>query len=87
MAKNIGENDMKEENVLDLSIVPAVVTFKNAAKEDGGYRRIISISGQNQQLPIEAGQTIKLKAESSSELIGYLSQEDETLDVSFDKAE
>ncbi len=75
--------DELKENELDLSTIPAVVTFKNADKEHGGHRRILSISGINQQLPIEPGQTIKLRAESSSELIGYLSQEDETLAVTF----
>lgn len=65
---------------LDLSKVPAVVEFHNK----GTKRRLISISGINQSMPIEAGQKIKLRAETSSELIGYLSQEDETMDVVFD---
>lgn len=75
----IGKNDMTD-NVLDLSGIPAIVTIKNT-----GDRRMVSISGISQRLPIEKGQTIKLLAETSSELIGYLSQETDTLDVSFVK--
>lgn len=68
------------ENVLDLSALPAVVTIVNSGK-----RAMVSISGINQKLPIENGQTVKLRAETSSELIGYLSQETDTLTVTFAK--
>ncbi|MCM1323031.1 MAG: hypothetical protein NC218_02495 [Acetobacter sp.] len=79
MAKTkMGGDDFQKEE-LDLSTIPAIVTFVN----NGKVRKTISISGQNQSLPIEAGQTIKLLADSTSELIGYLSQENEELEVTF----
>lgn len=55
---------------IDLSVIPGVVTIANT-----GRRRLdVNISGMNQEFPLEAGDTLKMWATSSSELIGYLSQ-------------
>ena len=45
---------------------------------------MVSISGINQKLPLEDKQTVKLLAESSSELVGYLSQERDGVEVTFE---
>lgn len=62
---------------LDLSQVPGVVSITN----NGTKPVNINISGMNQQFPIDPGMTVKLLAETSSELLGYLSQETDTLVV------
>lgn len=75
----IGVGDF-EGDTLDLSKIPAVVTIKNTT----GRRIMVSISGINQKLPLEDKQTVKLLAESSSELVGYLSQERDGVEVTFE---
>lgn len=52
-----------------------VVTLKNV----GTKRRVVSISGSNQQFPLEPDQEVKVRAFTTSELVGYLSQEDGSL--------
>lgn len=56
--------------MIDISNVPGVVTIENTGKKDVK----INISGYNQSFTLPAGETVKLKAENSSELVGYLSQ-------------
>lgn len=68
---------------LDLSNVPGVVEIKNNGKK----RRMLNISGMNQSFPIEPNQTIKIMANTSSELLGYLSQEDEDIEVKLPEGE
>ena len=65
--------------ILDISAVPGVVTISN----NGTKRAKISLSGYNQSLPLEAGQKVKIKVKTSSELIGFLSQETEDITVEF----
>lgn len=64
-------------NTIDLSKVPGKVTIMNV----GTKSRVVNISGYNQQHIIAPGDGVALRAESSSELIGYLSQADDTLTV------
>lgn len=59
---------------IDLSAVPGVVTITNEGKRPIS----VVISGMNQKFPLAVGDTVKLLASSSSELIGYLSQRTET---------
>ena len=56
--------------MIDLSNVPGAVTIENSGEKDVK----INISGYNQSFTLPAGETVKLKAETSSELVGYLSQ-------------
>lgn len=64
-------------NSIDLSKVPGKVIIMNT----GNKTRTVNISGYNQHYEVLAGDGIALRAESSSELIGYLSQADDTLTV------
>lgn len=63
--------------VLDLSKVPGELKIKN----NGTKRRVISISGSNQQFPLEPEQEITVYVATTSDIIGYLSQEDDDLEV------
>lgn len=56
--------------MIDLSNVPGVVTIQNLSANDVK----LNISGYNQSFTLPAGETVKLKAETSSELVGFLSQ-------------
>lgn len=56
--------------MIDLSNVPGVVTIQNSGSKDAK----LNISGYNQSFTLPAGETVKLKAETSSELVGFLSQ-------------
>lgn len=56
--------------MIDLSNVPGVVTIENVGSNDVK----LNISGYNQSFTLPAGETVKLKAETSSELVGFLSQ-------------
>ena len=58
---------------LDLSALPAKVTITN---NDTKARRV-AISGTNQAFIIEPGNSVSVRAELSTELIGYLSQDDD----------
>lgn len=69
-------------NSLDLSNVPGIVTITN----NGTKTVNISISGMNQQFPLAPDTEVKLKAETSSELLGYLSQETEDIVVELPEA-
>lgn len=62
---------------LDLSQVPGVIEVTNNGKKAVN----VGISGINQQFPLAPGVTVKLKVESTSELLGYLSQETDALVV------
>lgn len=64
-------------NTIDLSKVPGKVVIMNT----GNKTRTVNISGYNQNREVLAGDGIALRAETSSELIGYLSQADDTLTV------
>lgn len=68
---------------IDLSKVPGVVTIKNNGSKDVK----INISGYNQSFTLPAGDSVKLKANTSSELVGFLSQETESIDVTLPEAE
>ena len=57
---------------LDLSALPAKVTITN---NDTKPRRV-AISGTNQAFIVEPGNSVSVRAELSTELIGYLSQDD-----------
>ena len=72
MAAIISVNEQGEKTI-DISKVPGVVVIKN----EGVSAQQINISGMSQSLPIEPGDTVKIKVETSAELIGYLSQETE----------
>lgn len=71
---------MNDINISVDGVNGSVVTLSNT----GTHRRMISISGYNQQFPIEPAQVIKVRAFTSSEIIGYLSQEDDELSVSWE---
>lgn len=64
-------------NILDLSQVPGNVEITN----NGEKAVKINVSGYNQSMPIEPGQTIIFKAQTSSELVGFLSQETDFISV------
>ena len=68
---------------IDLSKVPGVVVIKNNGDKDVK----INISGYNQSFTLPAGDEVKLKANTSSELVGFLSQETEYIDVTLPEAE
>lgn len=75
------EFDMTKSE-LDLSQVPGELKIKN----NGLKRRMISISGSNQQFPLEPEQEITVYVATTSEIIGYLSQEDDDLEVTLPTA-
>ena len=58
---------------LDLSALPAKVTLTNNDTKP----RKVTISGTNQAFIIEPGNSVSVRAELSTELIGYLSQDDD----------
>lgn len=64
---------MKIEN---LETLPINVTITNT-----GITRSVNISGVNQHLNLKHGDTVILRANTVSELIGYLSQANEELIV------
>jgi hypothetical protein len=65
---------------IDLSLVPAKVTITNST----GKKIKVNCSGFCQSVPVENNQAVIFKAESSSELIGFLSQEAEGLAVEYE---
>lgn len=68
----------------DLNIAVAAEGTVVSLTNTGTKRRMISISGGNQQFPIEPNQEIKVRVFTTSEIIGYLSQEDDTLSVTWE---
>lgn len=68
--------------MIDISNVPGVVTIVNNGTKDAK----IGISGDNQSFLLPAGKTVKLMAQSSSELVGYLSQQTDEIVVTLPKA-
>lgn len=68
--------------MIDLSNVPGVVTIKNNGTKDAK----LNISGYNQSFTLPAGQEVKLKAQTSSELVGFLSQETDDVQVTLPAA-
>lgn len=69
-------------NSMDLSKIPGKVIIMNS----GTVGRAVNISGYNQHYVLPAGEGVALRAETSSELIGYLSQADDTLTVTLPEA-
>lgn len=65
---------------IDLSIVPAKVTITNST----GKKIKVSCSGFSQSVPVEDQQSIAFKAETSSELIGFLSQQTDGVEVQYE---
>ena len=63
--------------MIDLSNVPGVVTIENTGAKDVK----INISGYNQSFTLPAGESVKIKANTSSELVGFLYQETDELKV------
>lgn len=60
-------------STIDLSTLPAKVTITN---NDTKPRRVV-ISGTNQSFVLEPTESVDLRADLSTELIGYLSQDDD----------
>lgn len=58
--------------MIDLSNVPGVVTIKNNSKKD---IKVLSRPGYTQGFTLPAGETVKLLAQNSYELVSYLAQE------------
>lgn len=58
--------------MIDLSYVPGIVEIKNTSKKD---IKILSRPGYTQGFTLPAGETVKLMAESSYELVSFLAQE------------
>lgn len=73
---------MAASSTVDLSNVPGVVTITNNGEKDVK----LNISGYNQSFTLAAGTAVKLMAQTSSELIGYLSQETEDVVVTLPTA-
>lgn len=67
-------------SVIDLSIVPAKVTITNTT----GKRIKVSCSGYSQSVPVEHEQAVCFKADTTSELIGFLSQAAPGIDVQYE---
>lgn len=67
-------------SVIDLSIVPAKVTITNTT----GKRIKVSCSGYSQSVPVEHNQAVCFKANTTSELIGFLSQQAPGIDVQYE---
>ena len=65
---------------IDLSLIPAKVTITNST----GKTIKVNCSGFCQSVPVLDGQAVIFKAESSSELIGFLSQETDGIDVTYE---
>lgn len=68
--------------MIDLSNVPGVVTITNNGTKDAK----VNISGYNQSFTLPAGESVKLKAQTSSELVGFLSQETDDVVVTLPTA-
>lgn len=63
--------------VLDLSKVPGEVTITN-----GSAKKIsVNCSGYSQSVPVEAGDSVIFRVDTTSELIGLLSQETDEVTV------
>lgn len=58
--------------MIDLSKVPGIVTIENTSKQDV---KILSRPGYTQGFVLPAGETVKLLAEHSHELVSFLAQE------------
>ena len=58
--------------MIDLSNVPGIVTIKNNSKKD---IQVLSRPGYTQGFTLPAGETVKLLAQNSYELVSYLAQE------------
>lgn len=67
---------------IDLSNVPGKVTITNNGTKDAK----LNISGYNQSFTLAAGASVTLLAQTSSELIGYLSQETDDIEVTLPTA-
>lgn len=59
----------------EISLIPRVITITNT----GDIDRIVNISGCNQSFIMTPGLSVRLKVITSSEMLGYLSQADDTL--------
>lgn len=68
--------------MIDISNVPGVVTIENTGDKDVK----INISGYNQSFTLPTGETVKIKAQTSSELVGYLSQATDSVVVTLPEA-
>lgn len=68
---------------IDLSNVPGAVSIANTGAKDVK----LTISGYNQGFILGAGDTVVLHAENSSDLVGYLSQQTDTLVVTLPEKE
>lgn len=62
---------------IDLSKVPGEVTITNS----GTKRTKINCSGYSQSIPVEAGDSVIFRVDTTSELIGLLSQETDAVSV------
>lgn len=58
--------------MIDLSNVPGIVTIENTSEKDV---KILSRPGFTQGFTLPAGETVKLLAEHSYELVSFLAQE------------
>lgn len=58
--------------MIDLSKVPGIVTIENVSDSD---IKILSRPGYTQGFTLAAGETVKLLAKDSYELVSYLAQE------------
>ena len=58
--------------MIDLSNVPGIVTIQNNSEKD---IKVLSRPGYTQGFTLPAGETVKLLAQNSYELVSYLAQE------------
>lgn len=58
--------------MLDLSKVPGIVTIENTSDKEV---KLLSLPGYTQGFVLPAGESVKLLAEHSYELVAFLSQE------------
>lgn len=58
--------------MIDLSKVPGIVTIENKSKKE---IKILSRPGYTQGFVLPAGETVKILAEHSHELVSFLAQE------------
>ena len=61
--------------MLDLSMVPGIVTIENTSKSEV---KILSRPGYTQGFVLPAGESVKILAEHSYELVSFLAQEGNT---------
>ena len=66
--------------MIDLSKVPCMVTVKNSSNRD----RKLSIPGYNSFVIIKPGDLFRYEAKTSQEVIGFLSQEAEGLEIAWE---